>query len=175
MKHVATCRALTTLAGAALLAACTVGPDYQRPQAEVPPTWQTDSYWRVAVPSHAPISPDWWSAFSDPTLATLETQALAQNQTLLAASAHYEQARATLANNRAQQIPEVDLAAQASRFRISQNRPQTNYGTPTHVDGAEQCAARPHHQLRHRSIRPDTSRGGRRGGFRAAVGRRPRL
>ncbi|WNC92239.1 efflux transporter outer membrane subunit [Paraburkholderia sp. FT54] len=131
MKHVATSRALTTLAGTALLTACTVGPDYQRPQAEVPPTWQTDSYWRVAVPSHAPISPDWWSAFGDPTLATLETQALAQNQTLLAASAHYEQSRATLANTRAQQVPEVDLAAQASRFRISQNRPQTNYGTPT--------------------------------------------
>ncbi|TDY22617.1 NodT family efflux transporter outer membrane factor (OMF) lipoprotein [Paraburkholderia sp. BL6665CI2N2] len=131
MKHVATCRALTTLAGAALLAACTVGPNYERPQAEVPPSWQTDSYWRVAVPSHAPISPDWWSGFSDPTLATLETQALAQNQTLVAASAHYEQARATLANNRAQQIPEVDFAAQGSRFRISQNRPRTNYGTPT--------------------------------------------
>jgi NodT family efflux transporter outer membrane factor (OMF) lipoprotein len=131
VKRVATGRAITTLAGTALLAACTVGPNYQRPQAEVPPTWQTDSYWRVAVPSHAPISPDWWSAFNDPTLATLETQALAQNQTLVAASAHYEQARATLANARAQQIPEVDLAAQASRFRISQDRPRTNYGTPT--------------------------------------------
>ncbi|NPT35839.1 efflux transporter outer membrane subunit [Paraburkholderia xenovorans] len=131
MKRVATCRAITTLASTALLAACTVGPNYQRPQAEVPPTWQTDSYWRVAVPSHAPISPDWWSAFGDPALGTLESEALAQNQTLAAASAHYEQARATLANTRAQQIPEVDLGAQGSRFRISQNRPQTNYGTPT--------------------------------------------
>ena len=81
--------ALAATASAALLAACTVGPDYQRPQAEVPPTWQTDSYWRVAAPSHAPISLDWWSAFGDQTLGTLETQALAQNQTLVAASAHY--------------------------------------------------------------------------------------
>lgn len=134
MKHVGTCRAIatfTTLAGAALLAACTVGPDYRRPQAEVPPAWQTDSYWRVAVPSHAPISPDWWNAFGDPTLAMLEAQALAQNQALVAASAHYEQARATLANTRAQQVPEVDLAASASRFRISKDRPRTNYAIPT--------------------------------------------
>ncbi|QQC67715.1 efflux transporter outer membrane subunit [Paraburkholderia ginsengisoli] len=131
------CRALTAIAGAAsyasvtLLAACTVGPDYQRPQADVPPAWHTDSFWRVAAPSHAPISPDWWSAFGDPTLATLETQALAQNQTLVAASAHYEQARATLANTSAQRVPEVDLGATASRFRISQDRPLTNYATPT--------------------------------------------
>jgi NodT family efflux transporter outer membrane factor (OMF) lipoprotein len=121
-----------SVAGLALsLAACTVGPDYSRPQAEVPPTWQTDSYWRVGTPSHAPVSPDWWTGFGDPMLATLETQALAQNQTLVAASAHYEQARATLANTSAQRLPEVDLGAQASRFRISQNRPLTNYDTPT--------------------------------------------
>ncbi|NKJ46920.1 RND transporter [Burkholderia sp. SG-MS1] len=128
------CRTLTAIAsavGVTLLAACTVGPDYQRPQAEVPPTWHTDSYWRVATPSHAPISPDWWSAFGDPMLATLETEALAQNQTLVAASAHYEQARATLANTSAQRVPEVDVGATASRFRISQNRPLTNYATPT--------------------------------------------
>ncbi|MFM0035806.1 efflux transporter outer membrane subunit [Paraburkholderia strydomiana] len=134
MKFAGPRRALTAIAsvaGVTLLAACTVGPDYQRPQAEVPPTWHTDSYWRVAAPSHAPISPDWWSAFGDPMLATLETQALAQNQTLVAASAHYEQARATLANTSAQRVPEVDFGATASRFRISQNRPLTNYATPT--------------------------------------------
>lgn len=123
--------ALTACAGAALLAACTVGPDYQRPQAEVPPEWHTDSFWRVAAPSHAPIAPDWWTGFADPTLATLETQALAQNQTLAAASAHYEQAKATLANTSAQRVPEVDFNAQASRFRISHDRPLTNYATPT--------------------------------------------
>ncbi|WP_341316151.1 efflux transporter outer membrane subunit [Paraburkholderia sp. IMGN_8] len=124
--------AAASAASVAVVAACTVGPDYQRPQAEVPPAWQTDSYWRVAVPSHAPISPDWWSGFGDATLAALETQALAQNQTLAAASAHYAQAKATLANTSAQRIPEVDLAASASRFRISKNRPLTNYATPTH-------------------------------------------
>ncbi|WCM22628.1 efflux transporter outer membrane subunit [Paraburkholderia bryophila] len=131
MRGVGPYRAIAALAGAALLAACTVGPDYRRPQAEVPPVWQTDSYWRVAEPSHAPIALDWWSGFGDPALAALETQALAQNQTLVAASAHYAQATATLANTRAQQIPEVDLGASGSRFRISKDRPLTNYAVPT--------------------------------------------
>ena len=117
--------------GAALLSACTVGPDYKQPQAETPPAWHTDSYWRVAEPSHAPIAPEWWTSFNDESLNGFEQQALAQNQTLAAASAHYAQARATLANNKAQQVPEVDLGANASRFRISQNRPLTSYATPT--------------------------------------------
>jgi NodT family efflux transporter outer membrane factor (OMF) lipoprotein len=121
-----TCAAL----GALLLSACTLGPDYTAPHADAPPAWKTDSYWRLAEPSHAPLAPDWWLAFDDPQLAGLETQALAQNQTLVAASAHYAQARATLANTAAQRLPEIDLSAQASRARISRNRPVNNYAVP---------------------------------------------
>jgi len=118
--------------GAVLLSACTVGPDYKQPHADAPPAWHTDSYWRLAEPSHAPLTPDWWRSFGDASLDDFEQQALAQNQTLAAASAHYAQARATLANNKAQQVPEVDLGATAQRSRISQDRPLTNYGVPTH-------------------------------------------
>jgi outer membrane protein, multidrug efflux system len=118
-------------AGAVLLGGCTVGPDYKQPHADTPPTWRTDSYWRLAEPSHAPLAPDWWQGFGDASLNDFEQQALAQNQTLAAASAHYAQARATLANNSAQLLPEVDLGATAARARISKNRPLTNYATPT--------------------------------------------
>jgi NodT family efflux transporter outer membrane factor (OMF) lipoprotein len=107
-----------------------VGPDYRQPHADAPPEWRTDSYWHVAEPSHAPLNPTWWMSFSDSTLNTLEGQALEQNQTLAAAVAHYEQAKATLANTAAQQIPEVDLGGTAERFKISKNRPLTSYGTP---------------------------------------------
>ena len=116
--------------GAALLTACTVGPDYKQPHADAPPEWRTDSYWHVAEPSHAPITPTWWMSFNDSTLNTLEGQALDQNQTLAAAVAHYEQAKATLANTAAQQVPEVDLGGTGERFKISKNRPVTAYGTP---------------------------------------------
>ena len=123
-------RMLAAAVGAALLAACTVGPDYHQPQADAPPEWRTDSYWHVAEPSHAPLALSWWMSFNDTALNTLEGQALDQNQTLAAAVAHYEQAKATLANTSAQQIPEVDLGGTGERFKISKNRPVTTYSTP---------------------------------------------
>ena len=51
--------------GAVLLSACTVVPDYKQPHADAPPAWHTDSYWRLAEPSHAPLAPDWWRSFGD--------------------------------------------------------------------------------------------------------------
>lgn len=124
---------LGAAAGAAaclLLSACTVGPDYQRPQVQTPPAWHTDGYWKLAQPSHAPLAPDWWRGFGDEGLNGLEQQALAQNQTLAEASAHYEQARATLAGTAAQRVPELDLAVAGGRSKISANRPLTNYASP---------------------------------------------
>lgn len=122
----------TTLAvaiGATLLSACAVGPDYARPEVQTPPTWKTDPYWAQAKPSAAPLQPDWWLAFNEPALNTLETQALAQNQTLAQAVAHYDQARATLAGMSAQELPEIDASAGLSRLKISKNRPLTNYAS----------------------------------------------
>lgn len=50
---------VSALALAATLCACTVGPDYKTPMTDAPPTWRTDSYWRLAQPSHAPLAPYW--------------------------------------------------------------------------------------------------------------------
>jgi NodT family efflux transporter outer membrane factor (OMF) lipoprotein len=115
--------------GSALVAACTVGPDYRRPDVQTPTAWRTDSYWRPAEPSHAPLQLDWWHAFGSDELDALEQRALAQNQTLAAASAHYEQAKATLTASTAQRLPELDLQGQVNRAKISKNRPLTNYAT----------------------------------------------
>jgi NodT family efflux transporter outer membrane factor (OMF) lipoprotein len=113
---------------AVALSACTVGPDYKQPLTDAPPTWKTDSYWRLAQPSHAAENPDWWTSFNEPELDSLEQRALAENQTLAAAVAHYDQARATLANTSAQRVPELDLGATASRAKTSANRPLSQYG-----------------------------------------------
>ncbi|WP_246257945.1 efflux transporter outer membrane subunit [Pararobbsia alpina] len=118
----------TALLCAVALSACTVGPDYKPPLTDAPPTWKTDSYWRLAQPSHAAENLDWWKSFDEPVLDALEQRALAQNQTLAAAIAHYDQARATLANTSAQRIPEIDLSASAARSKTSANRPLAEYG-----------------------------------------------
>lgn len=121
--------ACLALAAIVPLTACTVGPDYKRPETAAPVGWQTDSYWHQAVPSHAPLTLDWWRSFDDGRLDALERQALAQNQTLVAASAHYAQARATLAATAASRLPELDLQGQLARAKISKDRPLTNYAT----------------------------------------------
>ncbi|MEX3605846.1 MAG: efflux transporter outer membrane subunit [Burkholderia sp.] len=122
--------ALPALVATALLAGCVVGPDYHRPEVETPAAWQQpagDTYWQRARPSHAALTPEWWQAFKDALLDELETRALAANQTLAAAAAHYAQARATLASTATAQLPSVGLNAGASHEKISADRPLTNY------------------------------------------------
>jgi NodT family efflux transporter outer membrane factor (OMF) lipoprotein len=112
-----------------LLGACAAGPDYRRPDVAAPPKWKTDTGWQLARPSHAPLQPNWWKAFRDPVLDALEIQALAQNQTLAAAVAHYDQAQATLSGASAQRLPEVDASVGLARQRVSANRPVTSYAS----------------------------------------------
>ena len=44
--------------GAAVAAGCAVGPDYHRPSADVPPTWQPETPWREAAPNEAALKGD---------------------------------------------------------------------------------------------------------------------
>nr|WP_255556831.1 efflux transporter outer membrane subunit [Sodalis sp. dw_96] len=111
------------------LSACTVGPDYHPPETQAPAQWKDASLWHVGQPSHAALSLTWWQDFNDPVLNSLETRGLQENQTLASVSAHYEQARATLANISAQRVPEVDAGATVERLKISRNRPVTSYST----------------------------------------------
>lgn len=147
-------RAVTVCGVAATLLGCTIGPDYHRSETATPTAWRTPAAqadtpvatvtastpdidaaarnWPVAVPSHAPVQMDWWTAFGDSTLSDLEGRALTGNATLAAAMAHYDQARATLRSVSAQDIPEVDLGGSVARARNAEDRPRTNYATATH-------------------------------------------
>jgi NodT family efflux transporter outer membrane factor (OMF) lipoprotein len=118
----------------AALAGCAAGPDYRRPDADVPTAWHIeagDAYWHAATPAHAPLALDWWRSFGDVQLDSLEAAALAGNQTLQAASAHYDAARASLAEVSSAQAPQLGLQAGAAREKISGERPRINYSVPT--------------------------------------------
>ena len=52
------------LAAAALLCACTVGPNFQPPVADLPATY------RAAAPAGAELQRDWWRMFGDAQLNT---------------------------------------------------------------------------------------------------------
>jgi outer membrane protein, multidrug efflux system len=113
-------RTLVALA-ALFTAACASGPDYKRPDVSqlVPTDWR----WKIAVPSDAAPKGDWWTAFSDPALDRLEAAALADSQTLKAAVAKVEQARALARMSRSQMFPSVNGSAAYQHQRLSGNRP----------------------------------------------------
>lgn len=114
---------------AVLLAGCVAGPDYRKPDVEVPVSWQLEQPWRQASPSDADAKGPWWQRFGDPQLDALQEKALANSPTLDLASARLAQARATLAGSEAGRYPQLGLGSRASRLKISANRPLTNYAT----------------------------------------------
>ncbi|MBR7941543.1 efflux transporter outer membrane subunit [Burkholderia cenocepacia] len=124
--------ALAAIVTATAVAGCTVGPDYRRPPVDTPAAWRldpADQYWQPAAPARAPLDPVWWTAFGDAQLDALEADALRNNQNLKAVAARYDQAKATLASVASAQYPAVGLNASGQRFKISADRPQTNYAT----------------------------------------------
>jgi outer membrane protein, multidrug efflux system len=122
--------ASSVLGIAALLAGCAVGPDYRRPSADVPPSWQPEAPWHEAAPEDAALKGNWWELFQDPQLNPLVEQALGGNQNLRVASARLEQARDQLTITRSALFPQIELSSSASRSKNSANRPLAAYSTP---------------------------------------------
>ncbi|MBW2939949.1 efflux transporter outer membrane subunit [Zhongshania aquimaris] len=75
------------------LVACSVGPDYQPPQSSVPAAFKYEAGWQTISPQSWAAQGDWWTAFNDPELNLLITQANEANQTLAQAEARYRAAQ----------------------------------------------------------------------------------
>src|SRR6185437_10345703 len=91
------------LAVATLLSTgCTVGPNYKRPAAPVPPAFKelppsgTQDGWKEATPSDALLKGKWWEIYNDPALNALEEQVAINNQNVLVAEANFREARAAV-------------------------------------------------------------------------------
>ena len=121
---------LAALAAGTLAAGCAVGPDYERPPAEVPAAWQPDAPWHEAAPNDAALKGEWWTLFQDPTLNSLVERALAGNQNLRVAAARLDQARDQVTVAAADLYPWVGLSASAERGKTSANRPLGQYTVP---------------------------------------------
>jgi NodT family efflux transporter outer membrane factor (OMF) lipoprotein len=100
---------------AALLSACSVGPNYSRPDTPAPAAYKNAGDWVVAQPRDEAPKGAWWQAFHDPVLDGLEAQVQVSNQTLKAAEARYAQSRAAVASARAGLFPTVGASAGAGR------------------------------------------------------------
>ena len=112
------------LAAALLLAGCAVGPTYERPVVEAPTDWnagQADARWPA---------PDWWTAFQDPVLDRLVTEALANNHDIKAAVERVAEARALAQVAGAALYPSLSADAQAGRQKNSSSNPNARTSKP---------------------------------------------
>jgi NodT family efflux transporter outer membrane factor (OMF) lipoprotein len=112
-----TMRRILVLGFALTLAACSVGPDYQRPPAPAPAAYKETADWKPATPKAAASGQPWWSIYDDPTLNHLESQVDVSNQNLKAVEAAYRQAVAVVAENRAGFFPSIGVSPAMSRSR----------------------------------------------------------
>ena len=100
------------------LSACMVGPDYRRPEVDVPAAWRLGATEAGQISNIA-----WWEQFQDPVLSNLVRTALENNKDLEIATANVDQASAQYGIVRSAQFPQVNGGASVARERSSANAP----------------------------------------------------
>lgn len=93
-----------------------MGPDYKRPQLDLPERYPENA----AGPGTAvPMPANWWRLYQDPLLDKLVAAGLAQNTDVKLAVARLEEAEAVLREANATLFPQIDANASAGRTRSS--------------------------------------------------------
>jgi NodT family efflux transporter outer membrane factor (OMF) lipoprotein len=103
------------------LAACAVGPDYERPSAETPSAYKEAQAWKQAEPRDQAARGAWWRVYGDPRLDALTEQVSLSNLNLAAAEARLRQAQALIRFARASFFPAAIAAPSHTAFMKSQN------------------------------------------------------
>ena len=108
----------------AAIAACTVGPDYVRPEVSAPAHFAraevstTPAANNVAAPGEKSDA-EFWRGFNDPQLSAFVDAALNANHDLRIALANYDRANAQLRGAKFDQLPVITASADASDGRSS--------------------------------------------------------
>jgi multidrug efflux system outer membrane protein len=108
--------AVVALAGCSLPA---VGPDYHRPDTPTAARYDDASGPLSSATDHR-VAKEWWRDFGDPDLERYVTEALKENQSLKAALARVEQARALTGEARSAFLPTVGAVGLATREQTSE-------------------------------------------------------
>ncbi|HEX4507019.1 MAG TPA: efflux transporter outer membrane subunit [Alphaproteobacteria bacterium] len=98
--------------------ACSVGPDYQKPDAPTATQFKELAGWKPATPADAVDRGSWWTIYKDPRLDDLEKQIDISNQTLKESEAAYRQSRAVVDQARASFFPVLAGNASAERSYV---------------------------------------------------------
>ena len=108
---------LPLLAGGCL----SMAPDYQRPAAPVPTTYEQAPTADAETPAAATVN--WRDYYTDPILQDLIDSALRNNRDLRTALLRVEEARALYGIQRADQFPTIGVQADGSRARAGRPEP----------------------------------------------------
>lgn len=114
-------------AAALFATGCLVGPNYERPEVELPAQWRSADDPRLAGEPATPT--EWWKSFNDPVLDGLVEDVLAQNLNLEAAALRIVQAR--LGAIRATEV--LFPAVTGPSVGIGQSFPSTTVRPPVDV------------------------------------------
>ena len=121
------------------MSGCRVGPPYHAP---APPAVTAANYkestinfrdadgWKVASPQDAMIRGNWWEIFKEPDLNDLENQLNINNQNIKISFENFMEARALIAEARAQYWPTVTANPAWSRSRSSGNLSNSSQANP---------------------------------------------
>jgi NodT family efflux transporter outer membrane factor (OMF) lipoprotein len=110
------------------MAGCAVGPDFERPETEMPAEWAgpTAAVGGPAGESTEASLTQWWTAFQDPTLTSLIERAVESNLDLKLAQARIRQARAARGVAASAFGPTVDASGSSRRSQGTGNGPVAN-------------------------------------------------
>lgn len=105
---------------------------YHVPAAPVPPAYQgaapaqtasaPAAGWAQASPADGEIKSKWWEIYQDPVLNSLEERIEVDNQSLKAAAARFDEARALVFESRSRRMPSLAGGGDVGRERKSMNQ-----------------------------------------------------
>jgi outer membrane protein, multidrug efflux system len=108
------------------VAACApVGPDYRRPDLDVPKTYAESEPAKAALPA---VPADWWRLYQDATLDRLVDAGLTQGSDVRLAIARIEEAAALRREANATLLPQIDASGVVSRSGASTQTPSVRAG-----------------------------------------------
>ncbi|AEJ02038.1 RND efflux system, outer membrane lipoprotein, NodT family [Nitrosomonas sp. Is79A3] len=99
------------------LTGCMVGPDYKRPEVDLPLKWRVDTNNDVET-----VNTTWWEQFNDATLNELIQIALRENKELRIAALRVEEFNARLQIVESALFPQLGIGSSLTGNKLSENR-----------------------------------------------------
>jgi NodT family efflux transporter outer membrane factor (OMF) lipoprotein len=123
-----TTRTFLVLSIAIVCGGCATHARYVAPATDTPPAFKEN--WKPAEPGDAIARGRWWEVFGDPSLNVLEERIAVSNETLKAAEARFQAARAAVRGARAGLFPQVTASPSMTREQLSGSRAVSSFRGP---------------------------------------------